>query len=142
MDYFGGKREYMRKNIRYLPITFNENSLLFDSYLSLKIKDLVDIIFSHNEIIELCVSVEDDDVSYSKTIWRGHAHELPSELGEYDFIRIFGCVSESIYKSDTIYIECEPPLQYTDRLNSFQEEMSYLFGEQQGELANATREDN
>ena len=107
--------------MKYLPIHFNENSILQDKYLKLTIKDLIDIIFSHNEIIELCEpKVNEEGIYYSQTIWRGHAHQLPKEYEDYQFLRIFGCVAESIYHSDTLYIQCEPPiLKYEDRLKDF-----------------------
>ena len=74
--------------MKYLPIDFNKESPLHNKYLSLTVGDLIDIIFSHNEIIELCVdetSIEDPIISYHKTIWRGHAHQLPNEYKDYVF---------------------------------------------------------
>ena len=116
--------------MKYLPINFNKESNLYNKYLTLTIGDLIDIIFSHNEIIELCVdeaSIEDPRITYHKTIWRGHAHQLPNKYKDYTFLRIFGCISENITKSDTIYIECDIPKTSLERLGEFKEEEKYVF---------------
>ena len=114
--------------MKYLPIDFNKESNLYGKYLAITIGDLIDIIFSHNEIIELCVNEvdsEDPKFTYHKTIWRGHAHQLPDKYKKYAFLRIFGCVSESIVKSDTIYIECDAPKNSLERLIELKEEENY-----------------
>ena len=102
--------------MKYLPIDFNQTSCLKKEYFNIKIDDLIDIIFSHNEIISLDVPEWDENgIQYSKTIWRGHAHQLPDEYKNYSFLRIYGCVAESIYKSDTLHIECCEPMSYAER---------------------------
>lgn len=98
-------------NSTSLLTEFNPDSPITPLYQLLKVKDLIDTIFSHNEIICLSVPVYDteDTVTYSQSIWRGHAHELPEEFGNYIFLRIKGVVAENITKSDTIWIECYDP---------------------------------
>lgn len=132
--------------MKYLPIYFNNESILCEKYLSLKIKDLIDIIFSHNEIIELCMHRRKEEkpyLEYSETIWRGHAHELPAEYENYTFLRIFGCIGESIVNSDTIYIECDIPKNFNERLVEFDVESDYNNNNTKDmEVNHATREDN
>lgn len=126
-----------------LPIDFNKKSHIYNDYLALTVGDLIDIIFSHNEIISLNVPKYDENgLMYSQQIWRGHAHELPIKYKDYLFYRIFGCVAESIVRSDTIYILCDPPSDSKivellhERLYNINIDKSY------GEENNACREDN
>ena len=42
---------------------------------------------------------------YSKLWWKGHAHQLPTEILESEFIKIKGIVQEKITDSDYISIE-------------------------------------
>ena len=132
--------------MKYLPINFNEHSIIKDSYLYLTIGDLIDVIFSHNEIIELCMYRREEEkpyLEYSETIWRGHAHELPEEYKYYSFLRIFGCIGESIVKSDTIYIECDIPRLHDKKLVEFNIENDYNNDNIKNvEVNYATREDN
>ena len=72
-----------------------------------KIKDWIDNIFSHNEIIALWETLYDDDLSYHSLIWRGEAWRLPEEYKSYEAINIFGTIPETIIKADTINIEVE-----------------------------------
>ena len=86
-----------------LYIQYNEVSPIYSVYNELKVKDIIDTIISHNEII--CLWVEDeDDPHFSKQLWRGHAHKLPKEYSEYRFLSISGVCAESLYQSDTINI--------------------------------------
>lgn len=86
-----------------LYIQYNELSPIYSIYNELKVKDIIDTIISHNEII--CLWVEDEvDPHFSKQLWRGSAHKLPKEYSEYRFLSISGVCAESLYQSDTINI--------------------------------------
>ena len=86
-----------------LYIQYNKNSPIHPIYKELKVKDIIDTIISHNEII--CLWVEDEeDPHFSRQLWRGHAHKLPEEYSEYRFLSINGVCAESLYQSDTINI--------------------------------------
>ena len=67
----------------------------------MKLRDAIDNIFSHNEIIS--VWKEGDDHT-SKKIWHGEAWRLPQMYWNCRKWRIFGTVCECIYESDTINI--------------------------------------
>lgn len=132
--------------MKYLAIDFNQTSSLYDKYRSLTIKDLIDIIFSHNEIISLCISEvdpDDDMVSYRREFWKGHAHQLPKEYEDYTFISIFGCIADNITESDTIYIECCEPMSPLQKLVELKAESDYYINNKHNEgCVNACREDN
>lgn len=71
-----------------------------------KVCDLVDKIFSHNEIVALWKE-EKDEISYHKLLWRGMAWDIPSEYKNCKFVKIFGTIPESIVEADTINVEVE-----------------------------------
>ena len=125
-----------------LPIDFNKESCIYNDYLDLTVGDLIDIIFSHNEIISLNVPKYGENGSrYSQQIWKGHAHELPTEYNNYLFYRIFGCVAESIATSDTIYILCDPPND-SKIVELLHERIYNVNNKSYGEENSACREDN
>ena len=68
------------------------------------VNDVVDKLFSHNEIISLWRKVK-DEVSYHKRIWYGMAWDIPEELKNCKFVKIFGTIPESIDHADIINIE-------------------------------------
>ena len=68
------------------------------------VNDVVDKLFSHNEIISLWRKVK-DEVSYRKRIWYGMAWDIPEELKNCKFVKIFGTIPESIAHADIINIE-------------------------------------
>ena len=68
------------------------------------VKDIVDNIISHNEIVAIwCVDI--DENLYHRCLWRGMAWQIPEEYGNMTFSKIFGCIPESIMQADTINIE-------------------------------------
>ncbi len=69
--------------------------------LPCKVQDLIDTIFSHNEIIALWVNATPDS---KKLIWRGEAWRLPEEHKNKTVDRIFGVIPEFTPQSDTINI--------------------------------------
>lgn len=68
------------------------------------VNDVVDKLFSHNEIISLWRKVK-DEVSYRKRIWYGMVWDIPEELKNCKFVKIFGTIPESIAHADIINIE-------------------------------------
>lgn len=72
--------------------------------LPYKIKDAVDALFSHNEIVSLWIKVE-KEITYHQLIWNGMAWNIPEELKTCDFVKIFGTIPETITQADTINIE-------------------------------------
>ena len=69
-----------------------------------KVSDLIDKIFSHNEIIALWYD-DPENNNYSIRQWKGMAWNIPQELGDQEFIRIFGAIQDSIVNSDIINIQ-------------------------------------
>lgn len=71
--------------------------------LPCKLKDVVDVIFSHNEVVTLiCDRMCEDCVKRYLHIWHGMAWEIPKEYLEMRFLKVHGVVSD---KPDTLYIE-------------------------------------
>lgn len=70
------------------------------------VQSLVDVLFSHNELIALWV--EEPDGLHSKRIWKGEAWKLSEPHSQYDFVRIFGLIPDSITTADYINILVEP----------------------------------
>lgn len=72
------------------------------------VKDLVDVIFSHNEIVALWSNEdpwgEDTDKNHYYKQWKGMGWEIPERFTNREVIRIFGCIPESISDADTINI--------------------------------------
>ena len=77
-------------------------------WIPCEVGDLIDKVFSHNEIVALWYEEEPtEDVRYDKQIWRGMAWDIPKVYKECKFIKIFGAVPESIVEADTINIRIE-----------------------------------
>ena len=83
--------------------TLEEQGLLL-KLKQVSVNDVVDKLFSHNEIISLWRKVK-DEVSYRKRIWYGMAWDIPEELKNCKFVKIFGTIPESIAHADIINIE-------------------------------------
>ena len=81
-----------------------EQGLLFRSPIA--VNDMVDKLFSHNELISLWRVVK-EETSYRKRIWYGMAWDIPKELKNCKFVKIFGTIPESIAHADIINIEVE-----------------------------------
>lgn len=77
------------------------------NWIPCEVKDIIDTIISHNEIVALWVEEQTEDVRYDKQIWRGMAWDVPKVYKECKFIKIFGTVPESIVEADTINIRIE-----------------------------------
>ena len=81
-------------------------------WIPCEVGDLIDKVFSHNEIVALWYEEPTEDVRYDKQIWRGMAWDIPKVYKECKFIKIFGTVPESIVEADTINIRIELPEPY------------------------------
>ena len=81
-------------------------------WIPYEVKDIIDTIISHNEIVALWIEEETEDVRYDKQIWRGMAWDIPNSYKGCKFIKIFGTVPESIVEADTINIRIETPQSY------------------------------
>lgn len=69
------------------------------------VNDVVDKLFSHNEIISLWREAKENGVSCHKRIWYGMAWDIPEELKNCKFVKIFGTIPQSIVHADIINIE-------------------------------------
>lgn len=73
--------------------------------LPCKLKNTIDVIFSHNEIVTLmCDGVDENGVRCCLHFWHGMAWNIPKEYLELPFVKIHGVVSD---KSDTLYVEVD-----------------------------------
>lgn len=74
--------------------------------LPCKLSDVIDVIFSHNEIVTImCDRMCEDGIKRYLHVWHGMAWDIPQEYLDMRFSKIHGVVSD---KSDTLYIEvCE-----------------------------------
>lgn len=69
----------------------------------MKLKEAVDLIFSHNEIIALW-EIDKSDKSYSNRVWKGMAWDIPNKYLDCNNWRIFGTIPESIVDADILNI--------------------------------------
>lgn len=69
---------------------------------SLLLREIVDTIFSHNELIALWHNSKRNDCK--KLIWEGEAWAIPDEYLDFKFDRIFGSIPENIFDADKINI--------------------------------------
>lgn len=67
----------------------------------LKIREAIDLIFSHNEAVALWA---DEDKEHFCIVWEGMAWDMPEKYLDIDNWRIFGLIPESIDVADTINI--------------------------------------
>jgi hypothetical protein len=76
------------------------------SYIT--VKDLIDTLISHNDIIALWGENdpwgEDEDKNHSYLLWKGMGWNIPNNLSNLEVIRIVGTIPESITEADTINI--------------------------------------
>jgi hypothetical protein len=72
----------------------------------MKLRDAIDAIFSHNEIVALYEPLDYGSISdaYESMVWKGMAHRIPEDYLSRENWRIFGCVPETIFDGDAINI--------------------------------------
>lgn len=86
-------------------IDYIDSSRSFSIKPVLKVKDCLDYIFSHNELVAIWTMAEDEDhITCKQMLWSGMAHSIPVDYLDKTFIRIFGTIPEEIYQADTINI--------------------------------------
>ena len=76
-----------------------------------KVKDLIDAIISHNEIVGIWERRKSKEGRYSVLLWRGMAWDIPEEYLDRTFLKIFGTIPEKISLSDTVNIAVTPILK-------------------------------
>ena len=79
--------------------------------LPCKVKDLIDAIISHNEIVGIWERRKNKEGRYHALLWKGMAWDIPEEYLDRTFLKIFGTVPESIAEADTINIAVTPILK-------------------------------
>lgn len=72
--------------------------------LPISVENVIDKLFSHNEIVALWCKVE-KDVTYQKLVWRGMAWDIPKKFKSCGFVKFFGTIPQNISQADTINIE-------------------------------------
>lgn len=78
--------------------------------LPCKVKDLIDTIISHNEIVGIWERRKNKEGRYHALLWKGMAWDIPEEYLDRTFLKIFGTVPESITEADTVNIAVTPIL--------------------------------
>ena len=78
--------------------------------LPCKVKDLIDAIISHNEIVGIWERRKNKEGRYHALLWKGMAWDIPEEYLDRTFLKIFGTVPESITDADTVNIAVTPIL--------------------------------
>ena len=79
--------------------------------LPCKVKDLIDAIISHNEIVGIWERRKSKEGRYSVLLWQGMAWDIPEEYLDRTFLKIFGTVPESITEADNVNILVTPILK-------------------------------
>lgn len=79
--------------------------------LPCKVKDLIDTIISHNEIVGIWESRKNKGGRYHVLLWKGMAWDIPEEYLDRTFLKIFGIVPETITEADTVNISVTPILK-------------------------------
>lgn len=79
--------------------------------LPYKVKDLIDTIISHNEIVGIWERRKNKEKRYHALLWKGMAWDIPKEYLDRTFLKIFGTVPESITEADTVNISVTPILK-------------------------------
>lgn len=69
----------------------------------MKIREAIDYIFSHNEIVALW-EINPADAHYSNRIWKGMAWEIPDNFLDCENWKIFGTIPNSIVEADVLNI--------------------------------------
>lgn len=67
----------------------------------MKIREAVNNVFSHNEIVAIWEYVSGRE---DRLVWRGMAYDLPKKYKDIEQWQIFGTIPENIWKADTINI--------------------------------------
>ena len=93
-----------------------ENCVYFKDHnrfveLPYKVKDLIDTIISHNEIVAIWERRKNKEGRYHALLWKGMAWDIPEEYLDRTFLKIFGIVPESIAEADTVNISVTPVLK-------------------------------
>lgn len=85
--------------------------------LPLRIRDLIDVIISHNEIIAIWETIYDEEkeIWCRNLLWQGMGWDMPGEYSNRFVESVFGTIPENIDKSDTINI-CVSPENKDDQL--------------------------
>ena len=78
--------------------------------LPYKVKDLIDTIISHNEIVAIWERRKNKEGRYHVLLWKGMAWDIPKEYLDRTFLKIFGTIPEKISLSDTVNIAVTPIL--------------------------------
>ena len=78
--------------------------------LPCKVKNLIDTIISHNEIVGIWERRKNKEGGYHALLWKGMAWDIPEEYLDRTFLKIFGTVPESITEVDTVNIAVTPVL--------------------------------
>ena len=79
--------------------------------LPCKVKDLIDTIISHNEVVGIWERRKNKEGRYHALLWKGMAWDIPEEYLDRTFLKIFGTVPESIAEADTVNISVTPVLK-------------------------------
>lgn len=75
------------------------------------VKDLIDTIISHNEIVGIWERRKNKEGRYHALLWKGMAWDIPEEYLDRTFLKIFGIVPGSITEADTVNIAVTPILK-------------------------------
>ena len=76
-----------------------------DKYIKypIKLKDATNLLYEHNELINLWYKSDNYRNGYTK-LWSGEAWALPDEYSNLNLLKFIGIISDSIYHSDHINI--------------------------------------
>ncbi|WP_294465542.1 hypothetical protein [uncultured Ruminococcus sp.] len=85
---------------------FKDRTLFIE--LPCKVKDLIDTIISHNEIVGIWERRKNKEGRHHALLWKGMAWDIPEEYLDRTFLKIFGTVPESITEADTVNISVTP----------------------------------
>lgn len=82
--------------------------------LPCKVKDLIDKVIGHNEIVAIWERRKGEEGRYSVLLWQGMAWDIPEEYLARTFLKIFGTVPDNITKADTVNIAVTPILKLVE----------------------------
>lgn len=103
--YNDGVNEYCKGNCPH----FKDRNRFIE--LPCAVKDLIDTIISHNEIVGIWERRKNKEGRYHALLWKGMAWDIPEEYLDRTFLKIFGIVPESITEADTVNIAVTPILK-------------------------------
>ena len=83
-------------------------------HLPCAVKDLIDKVIGHNEIVAIWERRKNKEGRYHALLWKGMAWDIPEEYLDRTFLKIFGTVPESITEADTVNIAVTPILISAD----------------------------